>query len=93
MPFVSPFTVALVSTPLWSKRVLPNALDSDTSTSYEVARAELLQLRPSEDIGWLPAPFDGEARTGAAGAATMVVKLQPPDQPLIPPASFAPTRQ
>ena len=96
VPFASPLTVTLVRVaPDWSKNVVPNMLESETCTSYIVAPPELPQLRPSER-DWLPAPFAGERKTGAAGAEggaiIIVVKLQMLDQ-LVPPAFVAFARQ
>ena len=87
---LKPLTVAVVKVaPVWSKSVLPKALDSETETSYWAAPAEVPQLKTSEVTGSPTAPFVGEARTGAAGAAMIVVKLHTLDHNPVPPAFFA----
>ena len=56
-----------------------NAVDNDSCTSYEVAVAEVPQLKLRE-IGRFCALLVGKARIGAAGGAITVVKLQIFDQ-------------
>jgi hypothetical protein len=50
----------------------------ETCKRYDAAPVEALQLT----VGLVDTPvalFDGEARAGGAGAATIVVKLQKPE--------------
>jgi len=60
----------------------------DTSRWYEIAVLTASQLRRG-DIETLAALFAGDARIGTV----IVVKLETPDQPDMPVAFFAPTRQ
>jgi len=79
-------------TPLWLNTMFENSESVATCTPYEVAPVEALQLR----VGLMEIPvalFSGEAKAGADGMATTVVKLQTVDQPLVPPALVAFTRQ
>jgi hypothetical protein len=50
----------------------------DICKRYDAAPVDALQLKVGL-IETAVAPFDGEAKVGAAGAATMVVKLHVPE--------------
>ena len=73
--------------PVWLNTIVAKLDDVDTTTLYFDAPVAELQLRVSE-VGWLIAPFVGNARDGTAGS---VVKLQPFDHEL--PASLVLTLQ
>jgi hypothetical protein len=66
--------------PVWLKNVVAKLDDVDTITLYIAAPVVAFQLRVS-DVGWLTAPFVGNASEGIAGS---VVKLQALDQVLLP---------
>ena len=65
--------------PVWLNTIVAKLDDVDTTTLYFDAPVAELQLRVSE-VGWLIAPFVGNARDGTAG---IVVKLQALDQVLL----------
>jgi hypothetical protein len=81
--------------PLWSATVEEKAELVESCIRYEAAPVEAFQLRVGV-VATPVAPFTGEARTGAAGATgavAVVVKLDVPDHPLVPPAFVAFTCQ
>jgi len=78
--------------PLWSTTVVEKVELVESCNRYEVAPVETFQL----NVGLVDTPvvsFAGDTSVGATGAVITVVKLQVFDQPLVPTAFIALTRQ
>ena len=77
---------------LWSTMVVAKVERVETCKRYVVAPAEEFQLTVGL-VEMLVVPLPGEISEGAVGTESVVVNLHGVDQPLVPPAFVALTRQ
>jgi hypothetical protein len=78
--------------PTWLDTVVAKVEAVAIRILYVAAPVTEPQLMVGE-VGWLTEPLDGEASTGVAGIAMIVVKFHAPDHGLVPPAFVAFTSQ